>query len=128
MIRSLAQRRLAVSSKATMLQCTNALESPTNCWVCRAGRALSWENLNPLPGCIGFEDAAALPFAGGTALYVLSRRGHLGAGETLAVLGAAGGTGLSGRSENAGSASEWQDCSNRLTAGIHVSHVNGETR
>jgi NADPH2:quinone reductase len=49
----------------------------------------------PLPRHLGFEAAAAMPLAGGTALYALSRRGHLAAGETLAVLGAAGGTGLS---------------------------------
>lgn len=47
-----------------------------------------------IPDALGFEAAAALPVAHGTAQLALDRRGQLKAGETLLVLGAAGGVGL----------------------------------
>jgi len=47
----------------------------------------------PLPETIDFEQGACLTLAGGTALYALKYRGTLQPGETLAVLGASGGTG-----------------------------------
>ena len=47
----------------------------------------------PLPDGLDFDAGAALTLAGGTALYALKFRGGLEAGETLAVLGASGGTG-----------------------------------
>jgi NADPH2:quinone reductase len=47
-----------------------------------------------LPADVGFEEAAALQMTYGTALYGLDARGALAPGETLLVLGAAGGVGL----------------------------------
>jgi NADPH2:quinone reductase len=47
-----------------------------------------------LPSNLEFERAAGLTVIYGTALYALRHRAKLKAGETLAVLGAAGGTGL----------------------------------
>ncbi len=47
-----------------------------------------------LPDGMDFETGAAFLFTYGTALHALRNRGHLEAGETLLVLGAAGGTGL----------------------------------
>ncbi len=54
----------------------------------------------PAMGCFSFprdmdfETAAAFPMAYGTSYYALNQRGQLKAGETLLVLGAAGGVGL----------------------------------
>lgn len=50
-------------------------------------------NLLPLPDSIGFEEAAALPIAYGTAHRMLIARGKLTSGESLVVLGASGGVG-----------------------------------
>lgn len=47
-----------------------------------------------LPDGVSFEQAAALQMTYGTALYGLDARGDLKAGETLLILGAAGGVGL----------------------------------
>ena len=47
----------------------------------------------PLPAGIAFEDAAAFLFTYGTSLHALMDRGALKAGETVLVLGAAGGVG-----------------------------------
>jgi len=49
----------------------------------------------PIPDAMDFVTAAAFPVAYGTAHFALTHRGHLQAGETLLVLGAAGGVGLS---------------------------------
>ncbi|MCC3303703.1 NADPH:quinone oxidoreductase family protein [Sneathiella sp. HT1-7] len=46
-----------------------------------------------LPDSIPFDTGAAIPLAGGTAMYGLKYCGQLKEGETLVVLGAAGGTG-----------------------------------
>jgi NADPH2:quinone reductase len=46
-----------------------------------------------LPDSVDFDAGAALRLAGGTALYALRSHGALRSGETLAVLGASGGTG-----------------------------------
>jgi NADPH:quinone reductase len=48
----------------------------------------------PIPAAMDFATAAAFSVAYGTAHFALTRRGHLQAGETLLVLGAAGGVGL----------------------------------
>lgn len=48
-----------------------------------------------IPDAMGFDDAAAFPTTFGTAYRALVDRGRLRAGETLLVLGAAGGVGLS---------------------------------
>ena len=47
-----------------------------------------------IPDNMGFETAAALPMTYGTSLYALKQRADLKEGETLLVLGAAGGVGL----------------------------------
>jgi len=47
-----------------------------------------------LPDGIGFEEGACLPVAYGTSYHALVDRGRLQAGETLLVLGAAGGVGM----------------------------------
>ncbi|MBK8120452.1 MAG: NADPH:quinone oxidoreductase family protein [Sulfuritalea sp.] len=49
----------------------------------------------PLPAGMDFESGAALVLAYCTSLHGLKDRGHLKAGETLVVLGAAGGVGIS---------------------------------
>lgn len=51
------------------------------------------ENCIPMPDNVSFENAAALPIAYGTARRQLITRGELGKGETVAILGAAGGLG-----------------------------------
>ncbi|HUP28877.1 MAG TPA: NADPH:quinone oxidoreductase family protein, partial [Usitatibacter sp.] len=48
----------------------------------------------PIPAQIGFETAAAFMFTYGTSYHALKDRGQLARGETLLVLGAAGGVGL----------------------------------
>src|SRR5712691_10254059 len=48
----------------------------------------------PIPAAMDFVTAAAFPVAYGTAHFALTHRGHLQPGETLLVLGAAGGVGL----------------------------------
>src|SRR5262249_33762578 len=47
-----------------------------------------------IPDSMDFITAAAFPVAYGTSRFALTHRGHLQAGETLLVLGAAGGVGL----------------------------------
>ena len=47
-----------------------------------------------VPADKGFDEAAALIFTYGTVLYALENRGQIEAGETLLVLGAAGGIGI----------------------------------
>jgi NADPH2:quinone reductase len=47
-----------------------------------------------IPDAMDFVTAAAFPVAYGTAHFALTHRGHLATGETLLVLGAAGGVGL----------------------------------
>ena len=56
--------------------------------------ALPSERLFALPDSIDFATAAAIPVVYGTSLYALKQRAALRAGETLLVLGAAGGVGL----------------------------------
>jgi NADPH2:quinone reductase len=48
----------------------------------------------PIPDRMDFVTAAAFPVAYGTSHFALTHRGHLKPGETLLVLGAAGGVGL----------------------------------
>ena len=50
--------------------------------------------ITPIPDAMDFVTAAAFPVAYGTAHFALTHRGNLQAGETLLVLGAAGGVGL----------------------------------
>src|SRR6266852_4510763 len=48
----------------------------------------------PIPDAMDFVTAAVFPVAYGTSHFALTHRGHMQAGETLLVLGAAGGVGL----------------------------------
>ena len=56
--------------------------------------ALEAHRVTPIPDSMPFEEAAAFMMTYGTSWYGLKDRGHLKAGETLLVLGAAGGVGL----------------------------------
>src|SRR5713101_6289385 len=56
---------------------------------------LNADAIVPIPDAMDFVTAAAFPVAYGTAHFALTHRGHLQPGETLLVLGAAGGVGLS---------------------------------
>lgn len=61
---------------------------------CRQMIVTKAANAVPIPDQVSDEDAAALPVTYGTALHGLKDRGRLKPGETVAVLGAAGGAGL----------------------------------
>jgi NADPH2:quinone reductase len=56
--------------------------------------ALNADSVVPIPDAMDFIAAAAFPVAYGTSHFALTHRGHLQPGETLLVLGAAGGVGL----------------------------------
>lgn len=56
--------------------------------------AVPAQALTPIPDELDFDRAAGLCVTYGTTLYALKTRAHLQPGETLAVLGASGGTGL----------------------------------
>jgi NADPH2:quinone reductase len=55
---------------------------------------LPQERVFKLPTRMGFDEAAATPVVYGTSLYALKQRGRMQPGESLLVLGAAGGVGL----------------------------------
>src|SRR6266699_1449360 len=61
---------------------------------CGRGRCAGRAIVTPIPDAMDFVTAAAFPVAYGTPHFALTHRGHLAAGETLLVLGAAGGVGL----------------------------------
>lgn len=52
------------------------------------------EHCIPIPDAMPFDEASAFIMTYGTSHYALKKRGHLKRGETLLVLGAAGGVGL----------------------------------
>jgi len=56
--------------------------------------ALEEQRCTPIPENMPFDEAAAFVLTYGTSYYALKDRGHVKAGETLLVLGAAGGVGL----------------------------------
>jgi NADPH2:quinone reductase len=56
--------------------------------------AISAERVVKIPGTLDFDRAAGITVIYGTTLHALKDRAHLKSGETLAVLGASGGTGL----------------------------------
>lgn len=60
----------------------------------REAIAVSTTMLTPIPHELDFDRAAGLCVTYGTTLYALKNRANLQPGETLAVLGASGGTGL----------------------------------
>ncbi|WP_324742113.1 NADPH:quinone oxidoreductase family protein [Tsuneonella sp. CC-YZS046] len=60
----------------------------------REKTAIAASRLFPVPDGIDLASAAAMPMTYVTALYALRNRGELAAGDTLLVLGAAGGVGL----------------------------------
>jgi NADPH2:quinone reductase len=57
--------------------------------------ALAAERCTPMPDTMPFDEASALVFTYGTSIHALKDRARLQPGETLLVLGAAGGVGLS---------------------------------
>jgi NADPH2:quinone reductase len=61
---------------------------------CREYVAARADRLTPVPAGVSDEQAAGLTITYGTSLHALDDRAQLRAGETLAVLGAAGGVGL----------------------------------
>ena len=61
---------------------------------CRQKLAIKASNAVPIPDGVSDETAAGIPVTYGTALFGLKDRGRLKPGETIAVLGAAGGAGL----------------------------------
>jgi NADPH2:quinone reductase len=65
------------------------------CGAARQKVALAVDQLVALPAGLDFDRAAGLTVTYGTSLHALKDRAKLKPGETLAVLGAAGGTGLS---------------------------------
>jgi len=58
--------------------------------------ALEAHRLFPLPDAVSFETGASLLMTYGTTIHGLKDRGHIKAGDTLLILGAAGGVGISG--------------------------------
>jgi NADPH2:quinone reductase len=62
---------------------------------CRERLTAPAARIVPIPAGLPEESAAGLFVTYGTSMHALKQRGELKAGETLAVLGAAGGTGLS---------------------------------
>jgi NADPH2:quinone reductase len=60
---------------------------------CREKVAVAADSVVPLPPGIGFEAAAGLTVTYGTTIHALRDRARMKAGETLVVLGAAGGVG-----------------------------------
>ncbi len=61
---------------------------------CREKVVTKAKNVIPIPDGVSDEVAAGIPVTYGTALHALKDRAQLKAGETIAVLGAAGGAGL----------------------------------
>jgi NADPH:quinone reductase len=66
----------------------------TNFNAARERTAVPADQIVKLPADLDFDRAAALTITYGTALHALEHRARMGPGETLAVLGAAGGVGL----------------------------------
>jgi len=58
--------------------------------------ALEAHRLFPLPDGVSYETGASLLMTYGTTIHGLKDRGHIKAGDTLLILGAAGGVGISG--------------------------------
>ncbi len=56
--------------------------------------AISTDLVLPIPDAMGFEAASGFMLVYGTSMHALADKGKLAAGETLLVLGAAGGVGL----------------------------------
>lgn len=57
--------------------------------------AVDKNRVQPIPGDMGFDVAAALTMTYGTSIFALKQRANIQAGETLLVMGASGGVGLS---------------------------------
>ena len=56
--------------------------------------AMKADNLYPIPAERSFEEGASMLLTYGTTIHALIDRGHIAAGDTMLVLGAAGGVGL----------------------------------
>jgi NADPH2:quinone reductase len=83
-----------LGSDATGLRVGDRVFGYANYGAAREALAVSAESLIPLPAQLDFERGAGLIVTYGTSFYALKERAHLAEGETLAVLGAAGGVGL----------------------------------
>ena len=93
--------------------------------------------LRAVPEGMDFSSAAALTTAYGTSYYALKQRGQLQAGETLLVLGAAGGVGtaavelgkaMGARVIAAASTDEKLEVAKRLGADAGVNYADGEMK
>src|SRR5262249_23186654 len=84
----------AVAPDVTMVKPGDRVLAYTGYGTARGMIATKAERLMPLPDTLDFDRAAGLTITYGTTLHALKDRAHLRSGETLAVLGASGGTGL----------------------------------
>jgi NADPH2:quinone reductase len=84
----------SVGDGVTELRPGDRIVGMTNYGAARERIAVRADHVTTLPDALDFDRAAALTVTYGTSYYALKDRGHLRAGETLAVLGASGGVGL----------------------------------
>ena len=84
----------AVGEGVTTLKVGDRVLGNTGSGGMREELVVEASRLTPIPGSMPFDEAAAFLMTYGTSYYGLKDRGHLKAGETLLVLGAAGGVGL----------------------------------
>lgn len=84
----------AVGEKVSDFKVGDRVMALTGWGSCAEQVAVPAYNVLPMPDLIDFTTAAAFSMTYGTAIHALQQRGALQAGETLLVLGAAGGVGL----------------------------------
>ena len=90
----LAGRIAAVGSDVRNFKIGDRVAAYVTYGACRSKVALPASRVVHIPDGVSAANAAGLFVTYGTSLYALKDRGHLKAGETLVVLGAAGGAGL----------------------------------
>jgi NADPH2:quinone reductase len=90
----LSGRVAAVGEGVQGLEVGDRVAANTGFGACRTKVVVKASRLVPVPDGLADEAAAGLMIAYGTSLYALKNRAELKSGETLAVLGAAGGAGL----------------------------------
>lgn len=84
----------AVGEKVSHFKVGDRVMALTGWGSCAEQVAVPAYNVLPMPDLMDFTTAAAFSMTYGTAIHALQQRGALQAGETLLVLGAAGGVGL----------------------------------
>lgn len=84
----------AVGEKVSDFKVGDRVMALTGWGSCAEQVAVPAYNVLPMPDLMDFTTAAAFSMTYGTAIHALQQRGALQAGETLLVLGAAGGVGL----------------------------------